>query len=100
MKTVIYMPSALLRLRDAIEFLRLQLPEEKTEVIMNRVLDRADTLSTNYDLGQFEPCLERLGKGHRRMIEGHFKIIYRVEDDVVYVTDIFDTRQNPEKMQG
>ncbi len=94
------MPSALLRLRDAIEFLRQKLPEEKTAAILNRVLDRADRLSVDYELGQFEPYLEHLDKGHRRLIEGHFKIIYRVEGDVVYVTDIFDSRQDPDKVKG
>ncbi len=94
------MPSAVLRLRDAIEFMRLQLPEEKTVAIMNRVLDRADRLSFDHELGQLEPGLEHMGKGHRRLIEGHFKIIYRVENETVYVTDIFDSRQHPEKMKG
>lgn len=100
MKVVIYMPSALLRLRDAIEFLRQQLPQERTDALMNRVLDRADSLNIDFEQGQYEPDLEHLGKGHRRLVEGHFKIIYRVEGDVVYVTDIFDSRQDPQKMRG
>ena len=100
MKTVIYLPSALLRLRDALEFLRMTLPPNQVEVLMTRVLNRADSLSTTHGQGQVEPQLEHLGKEHRRLIEGHFKIIYRVEGSTVYVTDIFDSRQNPEKMHG
>jgi len=37
---------------------------------------------------------------HRRAIEGHFKIIYRVEGETIYVTDFFDSRQDPAKMKG
>lgn len=44
--------------------------------------------------------LEHLGLGHRRLIESHYKIIYRVVGEYIYVTDIFDSRQDPEKMKG
>jgi len=99
-KTVVYLPSALLRLQDALEFLRRTVPPNQVEAMMTRVLDRADSLSTTYRQGQVEPQLEHLGKEHRRLIEGHFKIIYRMEGNTVYVTDIFDSRQDPEKMHG
>jgi hypothetical protein len=36
--------------------------------------------------------------GHRYLVEGNFKIIYRIVDDIIWVTDIFDSRQDPEKM--
>ena len=38
--------------------------------------------------------------GHRRLIESHFKIIYRVIGDCIYITDIFDSRQDADKMKG
>lgn len=41
-----------------------------------------------------------MGKEHRRIIEGHYKIIYRVEGQAIYITDIFDSRQDPNKMKG
>ena len=30
----------------------------------------------------------------------HYKIIYRVVGEYIYVTDIFDSRQDPDKMKG
>ena len=44
--------------------------------------------------------LKDLKEGHRRIIEGHFKIIYKIEKETVYITDFFDSRQSPEKMKG
>jgi hypothetical protein len=38
--------------------------------------------------------------GHRRLVESHYKIIYRVVGEYIYVTDIFDSRQDPDKMKG
>jgi plasmid stabilization system protein ParE len=52
--------------------------------------------------GAFEELLETPSDGirYRRAIAGHFKIIYRVVDGVVHVSDIFDSRQDPARMQG
>ena len=52
--------------------------------------------------GAFEELLETPVDGIRysRMIAGHFKIIFRVVEDVVQVSDIFDLRQDPEKIRG
>ena len=47
-----------------------------------------------------EEYLRHLNLGHRRIVTDHYKIIYRIEDQVIYITDIFDTRQNPGKMKG
>ena len=39
-------------------------------------------------------------KAYGRIIESHFKIIYYIHNDSIYITDIFDTRQDPDKMKG
>lgn len=36
---------------------------------------------------------------YRRIIIRHFKVLYRVEQNVVFIARIFDTRQNPKKQQ-
>jgi len=41
-----------------------------------------------------------LGWHYRRLVEGHYKIIYRIEDEYIYITDIFDSCQDPDKMKG
>lgn len=64
------------------------------------MLDKADNLVTTYNHYQQEEYLEHLGKGHRRIIHGYFKIIYRLEGELIYVTDFFDTRRDPAKMKG
>jgi hypothetical protein len=28
----------------------------------------------------------------------NYKLIYKLKDDVVYITDVFDMRQNPDKI--
>lgn len=48
---------------------------------------------------QEEEYLKKLRKGHRRIIAGNYKIIYRVFDDTILVTDVFDSRRNPKRMK-
>lgn len=50
--------------------------------------------------GQVEEYLSAFGKEHRRWIVGDVKVIYRLGPDVLYVTDFFDSRQDPKKMKG
>jgi plasmid stabilization system protein ParE len=50
-------------------------------------------------IGTEEENLIDLKQGHRYLVEGNYKIIYRVIDNDIYITDIFDCRQNPTKMK-
>lgn len=90
------------RLEEALTFYseKLEIPEVKIIEIRDRLLERANDLSKFPYRGQPEPFLAKLGLGHRRLIEGNFKIIYRIDGDTVYVVDFFDTHNDPKKMKG
>ncbi|HFA50217.1 MAG TPA: type II toxin-antitoxin system RelE/ParE family toxin [Bacteroidetes bacterium] len=66
--------------------------------IRARILTKALKLKDFPFLGQEEENLKYREQGHRYLIEGNYKIIYRVIDDEVLIIHIFDTRQNPDKM--
>ena len=78
----------------------LWIPIDKALEIREDLVNNAESLSSNPYKGQKEEYLEHLNKDHRRIIEGHFKIIYRIEGDEIFITEFFDTRQDPEKMKG
>lgn len=48
--------------------------------------------------GTTEVLLQHLNQGHRYIIRGNCKIIYRIQSKRIYITDVFDTRQNPIKI--
>jgi toxin ParE1/3/4 len=50
-------------------------------------------------IGAIEENLIELKQQHRYLVEGNYKIIYRLINNDIYITDIFDCRQNPEKMK-
>ena len=52
-------------------------------------------------LGRVEEALSHLNQGHRYLLEGNYKIIYRlINPNILAITDIFDTRQNPDKLSS
>ena len=67
--------------------------------IVSTIKGSISKLNDNPGMGQIEPLLEELNLGHRRIISGNYKIIYRIADSIIYVTDIFDSRRNPEEMK-
>lgn len=97
---VIYTRQALSSLREALELIKPKVSKEKLKEVRKKIFDKADKLQDNPKLGQKEEYLAHLDKGHRRVIHSHYKIIYLVQKDRIIVTDIFDTRQDPEKMKS
>jgi toxin ParE1/3/4 len=97
---LVYTEQALFSLEEVLEFNAPNVSREKLIVIRDQIMDAADTLLLQPMQGQEEPFLEHLGLGHRRIVVSHYKIIYRVIGEYIYVTDIFDSRQNPGKMKG
>ena len=41
---------------------------------------------------------ELIGKGYRRAIIRHFKVIYKADGKIIRIYNIFDSRQNPKKL--
>ena len=94
---VVWTHSAKLRLREIHQFYK-PLSERAARLLVARLLFRTKQLRSFPLSGTVEELLKPMGKDHRYLVEGKYKIIYRVEGDVVYIEDVFDCRQNPTKM--
>ena len=97
---LVYTEQALISLEEALNFIAPKVTHEKLIEIRNEILDAADTLLLQPLQGRKEPFLEHLDLNHRRLIVSHYKIIYRIIGEYIYITDIFDSRQDPDKMKG
>ena len=97
---VVYLSSARSSFGSIMAYLRKHYEPSAVLKIRTGLLDAVDLLSKYRGLGQMEPYLEHLGQGHRRMVVGKYKIIYRVEGDRIVVCDFFDARRDPAEMQG
>ncbi len=97
---LVFTEQSLISLEEALNFLANDVSYQKLMEIRDEILEAAELLVDNPYIGQKEVYLEHLGLEHRRIIHGNYKIIYRVTKQYIYVTDIFDTRQDPNKMKG
>ena len=66
----------------------------------NEVQTALRYLKDNPGWGAFEELVHVSGRRHRRAVVGHIKIIYYQTGKTIRVTDIFDSRQDPEKMKS
>ncbi len=62
------------------------------------IFDSTKQLNTYPNSGQIEESLELLEEGHRYLVRGNYKVIYKKVKEGILITDIFDTRQDPLKI--
>ena len=73
--------------------------DKVADKIRKSVFDSTRPLIKDPLIGAIEENLTDLKQGHRYLVEGNYKIIYKVFQNNIYITDIFDCRQNPKKMK-
>ena len=67
--------------------------------ILSDIFNSTKQLEFFPESGQIEENLRKLIEGHRYLISGNYKIIYKLIDSKILITDIFDSRQDPGKMK-
>jgi plasmid stabilization system protein ParE len=87
-------------LREIHDYYKQFVSKKIADKIKHGIIEKLKSIQNNPQIGQKEEFLEHLKLNHRRMVEGNYKIIYRVDDETIFVTDIFDARQNPDKISG
>ncbi len=87
---LVYTEQALISLEETLEFIATKVTHIKLIEIKDIILDAADTLLEQPLAGQREYLLEHLELGHRRLVEGHYKIIYKIVD-CIFTLQIFLT---------
>ena len=85
-------------LQDIYDYLA-EFSEEAAFRVITRILDKAEVLKDGFpDIGQREPLLLHKPDVYRYLVQGNYKIIYRVKGNRVIVDMVFDARQNPDKL--
>lgn len=84
---------------DIVEFLVVHAGEEFALKVALEILDAEDLIAQYPLAGQLELWLTDEGKGHRRVVVGNYKLIYRLERELIWITDVFETHQDPDQMK-
>jgi len=85
-------------LRKIFTYFKLKVSLNLARKIINSILAKTSILET-HNIGVKEQLLAQLQQEHRYIIEGNYKVIYFIKDSTVYITHVFDTRQNPDKLK-
>ena len=89
---------ALSSLADIYRYYKVNVSVDVANKIRNNVISSSKQLVNNSLSGSTEDLLVDLLEGHRYLVRGNYKIIYKISNKKVYITDVFDTRQNPNKI--
>lgn len=95
---VIWSDFAIENLKDIFEYYSINANKKVAHVIRKQILDATQQLKENPESGQRELCLESLEQVYRYLVVSNYKIIYRFDDNQIFINDVFDTRQDPNKM--
>lgn len=91
--------TSLIQLEKIFIFLKAIESTSYAQKVTQQIIDRTIYLKTNPYIGPKEPLLAKHKKEYHYLIEGYYKIIYRVDNNKVFVNAVFDCRQNPRKLK-
>ena len=68
--------------------------------IKNKIIKKPSLLIKQPEMGQLEDNPMVAYRGYRYLVEGNYKIVYKIydEDKGILISTVFDTRQNPTKL--
>lgn len=95
---VVWSEFSQIALKDIFNYYKKNASKSVAIKIKNQILLSTKHLIENPEIGQIEVLLEQLNESHRHIITGNYKIIYKIIENHILITDVFDARQNPIKM--
>jgi toxin ParE1/3/4 len=96
---VLWTESAIGQLESIFEYYKTVASVFVAKKIVKSIILRTKQLKRNKYLGTREELLLDKEAEYYFIIEGHYKVIYSVNENSIIVASIFDCRQNPEKIE-
>lgn len=96
---IIWSEQSVQALEKVVKFYKRSASKDVAYRIQNQIIEATIKLENHPKIGEIEPLLTFKKLGHRYIISGHCKIIYLIIDEDILITDVFDTRQAPNKIE-
>lgn len=94
---VIWSDESLVDLEIIHEFLYEKSSVAASKVLHN-ILSRTRQLEEFPGSGAIEPTIKK-GFQYRYLVEGNYKIIYRIAGEALYIVTVFDSRKSPDSLK-
>lgn len=95
---IVWTDFAIQNLKNIFNYYFIKANNKVAHNIRKEILDSTKQLHKNPKSGQIELNLQHLGQNYKYLVSGNYKIIYKIEVDYIIISDIFDGRQNPIKI--
>jgi toxin ParE1/3/4 len=99
MRKIIWTNHAISELKNIFLYYRIVANDTVANKIKSSVFNATKPLIKQPFIGAIEENLIELKQEHRYLVSGNYKIIYLIIHEDIYITDVFDCRQNPQKMK-
>lgn len=97
---IIWSNFAINSLKGIFDYYSINVNRKVAYKIKKQILASTKQLISNPKSGQTEFYLDELKQNHRYILTGNYKVIYRIDKETIFINDVFDVRQNPNKMIG
>ena len=87
-------------LKEIFNYHKTVASKEIAQNIKANIFSATKQLKTHPSAGQIENSLKQLGEEHRYLVRGNYKIIYKKVKEGILITDVFDARQDPVKINN
>ena len=87
-------------LKDIYDYYKEVASETIARKIKENIFIATRQLINHPESGQIEEALLQLEEGHRYLVNNNYKIVYKKVEEGVLITDVFDTRQDPIKINN
>lgn len=96
---IIWSDFALRQLKKIHNYYKKETSEETAQRLTKLIVQTTIQLETNPQIGTKEPLLEDYEFEYRFLVKKSYKIIYRLDENIVRIISVFDTRQNPKAIR-
>ena len=97
--TVIWTIPAKYRLKEIYLYYKHTASVTIAKNLIKKIFETTRSLPPNPKMGSVEGLLKHKKEEYRYLVKGNYKILYKMKGEEIFITDIFDCRQNPEKMK-
>lgn len=100
--TVVWSHLAEIKLQAIVDYYTENASLSVAKKLAKTILNTSLILEKKPQIGPIEELLSERIRGYRFIISGNYKLIYYIDEGKheVRIADVFDTRQNPEKLKS
>lgn len=92
---VVWSDSAIEEIRNIYEYYYSKASKRVADKITNSIVDKTIMLEITPRMGQKEELLAHFKQEIRYLVQGNYKIVYLIEENIVSIATVFDCRQDP-----